>query len=163
MKNYENFSKESFSIEDTLTLAAEIAQQVKAGDVFCLCGNLGAGKTAFAQGFARGLGIEGYVTSPTFTIMQTYENGRLPMYHFDLYRLAENDEDEIHAEILDDIGFEEYLNSDGVSLIEWAVYAKNNIPAEAVWVNIEPDESKGEGYRMITMAKVKEGLLLWKH
>ena len=155
MKNFENFSKEVFSIEDTLTLAAEIAQQAKAGDVFCLCGNLGAGKTAFAQGFARGLGIEGYVTSPTFTIMQTYENGRLPMYHFDLYRLAENDEDEIHAEILDDIGFEEYLNSDGVSLIEWAVYAKNNIPAEAVWVNIEPDESKGEGYRLIT---VKEGL-----
>jgi len=155
MKNFENFSKEVFSIEDTLTLAAEIAQQAKAGDVFCLCGNLGAGKTAFAQGFARGLGIEGYVTSPTFTIMQTYENGRLPMYHFDLYRLAENDEDEIHAEILDDIGFEEYLNSDGVSLIEWAVYAKNNIPAEAIWVNIEPDESKGEGYRLIT---VKEGL-----
>jgi len=154
---------ESFSIEDTLTLAAEIAQQAKVGDIFCLCGNLGAGKTAFAQGFAYGLGIKGHVTSPTFTILQVYENGRLPLYHFDLYRLAENsggdigneEYKEIDIEILDDIGFDEYLNANGVSLIEWAVYAKGSIPIGAVWINIELDESKGENYRKIIIKREK--------
>ena len=95
---------ESGSIEDTQDFAAKMAAQAKPGDIICLCGEMGAGKTAFAQGFAQGLGVKGHVNSPTFTIMQIYEDGRLPMYHFDLYRLEDSALDD-----LCNLGFDEYF------------------------------------------------------
>ena len=133
---------ESNSPEDTMAFAEKLAQQAKPGDIICLSGPMGAGKTAFAQGYARGLGFDGYVNSPTFTLMQIYEGGRIPLYHFDLYRL------EGQPEALDDIGFLDYLETtdgwsvaDGcpaasVSLIEWPEYAGDIIPADAIWVKI---------------------------
>jgi len=132
-------SYSSHSLEETLDFAADMAAKAKAGDIICLNGNLGAGKTAFAKGFAKGLGINGYVNSPTFTLMQIYEDGRLPMYHFDLYRLAESLEygNHIDADTLEDIGFFEYLDAKGICLIEWAEYAGDLIPKNASWIDIE--------------------------
>ena len=136
---------ESYSPEDTMAFGAELAKKAKAGDIICLCGTLGAGKTAFAKGYAKGLGVSAHVSSPTFTLMQVYEDGRLPLYHFDLYRLIElitdgplSDEDvQIDDNALDDIGFFDYLDADGVCLIEWAEYGRDAIPDGAVWVKIE--------------------------
>jgi len=129
----------SRSLEETMAYAAKMAVKAKAGDIICLSGSLGAGKTAFAKGFAKGLGVKGYVNSPTFTLMQIYEDGSLPLYHFDLYRLAEFLEkgSQIDADILDDIGFFEYLDDKGICLIEWAEYAIDLIPSHATWVEIE--------------------------
>ena len=129
----------SRSLEETMAFAAKMAGQAKAGDIICLSGNLGAGKTAFAKGFAKGLGVSGHVNSPTFTLMQIYEDGRLPLYHFDLYRLAEflQSGTQIDADTLDDIGFFEYLEDNAICLIEWAEYAIDLIPNNAIWVNIE--------------------------
>jgi tRNA threonylcarbamoyladenosine biosynthesis protein TsaE len=119
----------SFSAEETADFAYEYGLRARAGDIFCLSGTLGAGKTVFAQGFAKGLGYEGRVTSPTFTIMNEYDNGRLPLYHFDLYRLnGESD--------LEGIGYEEYFFGGGVSLVEWAELAADAIPENAVWIKI---------------------------
>jgi len=123
---------ESSCPEDTQHFAAKLAAKSKAGNIFCLCGNLGAGKTAFSQGFVQGLGYTGYVSSPTFTLMQIYEGGRLPVYHFDLYRLMED----VNADTLEEIGFFEYLDADGVCLIEWADCAREYMPDSAIWVDI---------------------------
>lgn len=122
----------SRSLEDTISVGKEMAKRAKAGDVLCLSGPLGAGKTAFAKGFARGLGTPGHISSPTFTIMQIYDNGRLPLYHFDLYRLEGMFEDSA-----EDIGFFDYLDGCGVTLIEWAEYAEGFLPDRAIWVEIE--------------------------
>ncbi|MCL2399141.1 MAG: tRNA (adenosine(37)-N6)-threonylcarbamoyltransferase complex ATPase subunit type 1 TsaE [Defluviitaleaceae bacterium] len=140
---------ESFSLNDTMTLAKDIAKKAKVGDIICLSGELGAGKTAFAKGFAQGLGISDHISSPTFTLMQLYDHGRLPLYHFDLYRLAEEMTTSYHSTddkmrpieqidewILDDIGFFEYLNSNGICLIEWAEHAQHLIPSTAIWIRI---------------------------
>ncbi|MCL2361751.1 MAG: tRNA (adenosine(37)-N6)-threonylcarbamoyltransferase complex ATPase subunit type 1 TsaE [Defluviitaleaceae bacterium] len=123
----------SNSPEESARIAAEIAKNTAPGDIFCLSGPLGAGKTIFAQGFAAGLGYTGQVTSPTFTILQIYEGGRLPMYHFDLYRL------EGGIAELEGIGYEEYFYADGVTLIEWPEMAPEAIPAEAIRVEIQGD------------------------
>jgi len=123
---------ESRSVEETLAIGEELGRQAKAGDVFCLCGSLGMGKTVFAKGFARGLGIEGNVNSPTFTLLQVYESGRLPLYHFDLYRLI--DDGAVGVEDLEEIGFFECLDGDGVSLIEWA---EGVLGVDGVWVWFE--------------------------
>ena len=125
----------SNSPKNTITFACEMAQKAKKGDIICLCGPLGAGKTAFAQGFAKGLGIYEHVSSPTFTIMQLYESGRMPLYHFDLYRL-----EDAEPEDFDDIGLLDYLEGSGVSLIEWAEYAQDFIPKNATWVEIRRSE-----------------------
>jgi len=117
--------------EDTAKLAAELAKKAAPGDIICLKGLLGAGKTVFAQGFAKGLGYTGQVTSPTFTIMKIYEGGRLPIYHFDLYRL------EGGAAELEGIGYEEYFYADGVTLIEWPEMAPEVIPDEAMMIEFE--------------------------
>jgi len=122
------------SPEETAKLAAEIACAAAPGDIICLVGPLGAGKTVFAQGFAQGLGYTGLVTSPTFTIMQIYEGGRVPMYHFDLYRL-EGGRDELQG-----IGYEDYFYGDGVCLVEWPEMAEDAIPDTARWVKIELDD-----------------------
>ena len=146
---------ESYSPEDTMAVGAKMAKKAKAGDIICLCGSLGSGKTAFAQGFAQGLGVQGHVNSPTFTLMQIYDSGRLPLYHFDLYRLMELlDEDaQIDSDTLDDIGFLDYLDGSGVTLVEWAAYGRDTIPDRAIWVSIDRDDSQREGYRRITQFK----------
>lgn len=139
---------ESKSLEDTMAFAESLAKEAKPGDILCLCGPLGAGKTAFAKGFAKGLGIQGHVSSPTFTIMQVYDKGRLTLYHFDLYRLMDVEMNvEMDLDALDDIGFSEYLESDGVCLVEWAEYAEEVIPDGAKWIRIETvaDRSEDDG------------------
>ena len=128
---------------DTVEFAKQMAQSAGAGDVICLDGDLGAGKTAFAQGFAQGLGIKEPVTSPTFTIMNIYESGRLPLYHFDVYRIEDESE-------MDELGYEEYFYGSGVCLIEWASQIEGCIPKNAMHVIIKRDISKGEDYREIT-------------
>ena len=119
----------SFSAEETAEIAYKFGQNAKQGDIFCISGTLGAGKTVFAQGFARGLGYTGRVTSPTFTIMNEYDNARLPIYHFDLYRLE-------HECELESIGYEEYFFSDGVCLVEWPERAEGVFPKSACIVKI---------------------------
>lgn len=134
----------SYSEQDTGRLGETLAKAAKPGQIYCLEGDLGVGKTVFTQGFARGLGVEGPVTSPTFTIVQQYEEGRIPLYHFDVYRLADLEE-------LEEIGYEEYFFGDGVCLIEWPSRVEELIPAEAVRITIEKELAKGFDYRRITV------------
>lgn len=135
---------ESFSREDTFNLAMEYGRNVKPGSVFCLNGDLGVGKTVFTQGFAKGLGIEEPVNSPTFTIVQVYEEGRLPFYHFDVYRIGDISE-------MDEIGYEEYFYSQGVCLVEWGCLIEEILPKETIFINIEKDLEKGFDYRRIVI------------
>ena len=137
---------ESFSAEETARIATEFGRVTAPGDIICLSGPLGAGKTVFAQGFARGLGYAGRVTSPTFTIMQIYEGGRLPLYHFDLYRL------EGGASDLEGIGYEDYFFSGGVCLIEWPEMAADAMPPTALHVEMRLDFSRGAEFRAIRIA-----------
>ena len=143
----------SASYDETAAIARNLAEKAAEGDIFCLCGQLGAGKTSFAQGFAKGLGFDGYVNSPTFTLMQVYEGGRHTVYHFDLYRLAE--ENSITYDSLDDIGFFDTIEADGVSLIEWADCARDFIPKNAVWIKIEADSTDLTENRIISVCKNK--------
>ena len=133
---------EAFSPEDTQQAGLMFGTEAKKKDIFCLTGDLGVGKTIFSKGFAQGLLIEEDITSPTFTIVNEYQNGRLPFYHFDMYRLKSSDE-------IFDLGFDEYFYGDGVCLIEWAEIVKDAIPENAIWITIEKDLSKGENYRII--------------
>ena len=134
-------TKEVFSEKETFDFAKNMAEGAKKGDIYCLCGDLGVGKTVFTKGFAQGLGIDEHITSPTFTIVNEYE-GTLPFYHFDVYRIGDIDE-------MYDIGFEEYIYGEGVCLIEWADIIKDIIPENAVWIKIEKDLEKGIDYRKI--------------
>ena len=136
---------ESLKPEDTTALAMRLAKEAKAGDVFTLIGDLGVGKTLFAQGFAEGLGITEPIASPTFTVICEYREGRLPLYHMDVYRIEE--EEEAYA-----IGLDEYLDGDGVCLIEWADQIKEMLPAGHKRIEIEKDLSKGFDYRRITIS-----------
>lgn len=135
---------ETHSEEETLKSAMAFAKNIKPGSIICLDGELGAGKSVFARGFARGLGITEPVTSPTFTLVQIYEGGRLNMYHFDVYRIGDPSE-------MYDIGYEDYFYSDGVCLVEWASLILELIPDYAIKVSIEKDISKGYDYRKITI------------
>ncbi len=132
---------ESFSEETTFEIGEKISSSAKAGDIFCLIGDLGVGKTVFSKGFAKGLQIQEHITSPTFTIVQVYE-GKMPLYHFDMYRIADVEE-------LDFIGAEDYFFGEGVCLIEWANLVKEAIPTTAKWIYIEKDLTKGFDYRQI--------------
>jgi len=123
--------------EDTAALGQKIADGLKPGSIIALVGPLGAGKTTLAQAVARGLGVSERMSSPTFTIVQEYESGRLPLYHFDVYRVSDEDE-------LFEIGFEEYLHSGGVCLIEWADLIEDILPEETVWVRLEYGEHEDE-------------------
>ena len=136
--------KETFSPEETFAFGKELGKQAKAGTVICLDGELGVGKTVFTQGFAAGLGIEEPVNSPTFTILQIYEEGRLPLYHFDVYRIEEPEE-------MDEIGYEDYFYGDGVCLIEWASMISELIPETAIQVTIKKNLEHGFDYRTITV------------
>lgn len=137
---------ESFSEEETLSFAESIGKEASKGDIYCLIGDLGVGKTAFAKGFAKGIDIDEHITSPTFTIVHEYQ-GRLPLYHFDVYRI--NDEYE-----MEEIGYEEYFYGEGVCLIEWANIIPDIIPEFANTITIEKDLDQGFDYRKIT---IKEG------
>ncbi|MCR4851652.1 MAG: tRNA (adenosine(37)-N6)-threonylcarbamoyltransferase complex ATPase subunit type 1 TsaE [Lachnospiraceae bacterium] len=128
--------------EDTYEFGKKLAKEAKPGQVYTLNGDLGAGKTVFAKGFAAGLGIEDTVSSPTFTILQVYDKGKYPLYHFDVYRIADSSE-------MDEIGFDEYVFSDGISLIEWADNIEDILPARYIRVDITRDLDKGFDHRHI--------------
>ena len=133
----------SLTEEETFNIAKQIASEAKAGDIYCLIGDLGVGKTIFSKGFAKGLGIEEHITSPTFTIVQEYD-GAMPLYHFDMYRIEDSDE-------LDMIGYEDYFFGQGVCLVEWAKNVEEAIPSHAKWIYIDKDLDKGFDYRKITI------------
>ena len=135
-----NFNVEN--IEDTTKLGFAIGKLLNPGDIVCLTGDLGTGKTHISKGIALGLGIKEHITSPTFNIVNEYSSGRLGLNHFDVYRI--NDPDEIFA-----IGFDEYIFSDRVSLIEWANYIEDLIPSEYLYINIKKIPEKGENFRKI--------------
>lgn len=137
---------ESYSEEDTFHFGEMMGTEASPGTVITLRGNLGVGKTVFTKGFAVGLGITEIVNSPTFTILQIHEGGRLPLYHFDVYRIGDVSE-------MDEIGFEDYVYGDGVSLIEWAELIQEILPENGISVEIEKDPDKGEDYRRITVRK----------
>ena len=135
---------ETYGPEETYALGLQLGQQAKASQVYCLNGDLGVGKTVFTQGFAKGLGIEDTVNSPTFTILQQYEEGRLPLYHFDVYRIGDISE-------MDEIGYEDCFYGDGVCLIEWSELIKELLPEHIIDITIEKDMEKGFDYRRITV------------
>ena len=134
----------SYSPEETFRFAETIAQRARAGAVYALDGDLGAGKTVFCQGFAEGLGVRELVNSPTFTIVQEYTTGRMPMYHFDVYRIEDADE-------MEEIGAEEYFCGDGVCLIEWAERIRELLPEETVWIRIDRIPEQGPDVRLLTI------------
>jgi len=131
------------TVDETYIIGKLIGSLVNSGDIICLIGDLGTGKTHLTKGIAKGLGIEDLITSPTFTIVNEY-TGRLKLYHFDVYRV--NDPDEIEA-----IGFDDYIFSDGVSVIEWANYIQELIPPNNLTITIEKVLDLGDNYRKITI------------
>lgn len=137
---------ESNCEKETYELACRLGQEARAGQVYTLVGDLGVGKTVFTKGLAAGLGIEEPVSSPTFTIVQVYEEGRLPFYHFDVYRIGDVEE-------MDEVGFEDYVYGEGVSLIEWANLIEEILPQHYTEVKIEKDLEKGFDYRRISICE----------
>lgn len=137
---------ESFSAADTFALGKKIGEEAKAGQVYTLIGDLGVGKTVFTQGVAAGLGITEPVNSPTFTILQVYEEGRLPFYHFDVYRIGDVEE-------MEEIGYEDCFYGEGLCLIEWANLIEEILPASYIEVKIEKDLEKGFDYRQIRLTE----------
>lgn len=133
---------ETYNTAETFAIGKSIGEEAKSGDVIALNGDLGCGKTIIAQGIAAGLGITGIVNSPTFILLNEYENGRLPLYHFDVYRI--NDVRE-----MDETGFHEYVYGDGLTLIEWANLIEEILPAQYLQVEIKKDPEKGFAYRQI--------------
>lgn len=140
---------ESFSAEETYALGEKIGQEAKPGQVYTLIGDLGVGKTVFTQGVAAGLGITEPVSSPTFTIVQIYEEGRMPFYHFDVYRIDDPEE-------MEEVGFEDCIYGEGLCLIEWANLIEEILPPAYTQVRIEKDLSRGFDYRKITLTRIGE-------
>lgn len=135
---------ESFSPEETLALGERLGKEAKPGEVYTLVGDLGVGKTVLTQGIANGLGIIEPISSPTFTIVQVYEEGRMPFYHFDVYRIGDIEE-------MDEIGYEDYFYGEGLTMIEWANLIEEILPPTYKEITIEKDLEKGFDYRRITM------------
>ena len=135
--------------EEKFSMGVQMGNEAVPGQIFCLEGDLGVGKTVFTQGFARGLGIEGIVNSPTFTILQIYEEGRLPLYHFDVYRIGDIEE-------MEEIGYEDCFFGEGVSLVEWPGRIEELIPKHALWITIRKEVSQGVDYREIFIGERKE-------
>ena len=135
---------ESNSEKDTFDLGRQIGEKAVPGDVYTLVGDLGVGKTVFTKGLAKGLGIEEPVSSPTFTIVQIYEEGRMPLYHFDVYRIGDVEE-------MEEIGYEDCIYGEGVSLIEWADLIEEILPEHYVEIKIEKDPGRDFDYRRITV------------
>ena len=138
---------ESFSENDTFELGVKIGKEAKPGDVFTLLGDLGVGKTALTKGVAKGLEIMEPICSPTFTIVQVYEEGRIPFYHFDVYRIGDVEE-------MDEIGYEDYFYGEGVTFIEWANLIEEILPSSYRQIVIEKDLEKGFDYRKITIEEI---------
>ncbi len=133
---------ETFSEKETFELGKKLGTEAKPGQVYALLGDLGVGKTILTKGFAEGLGITEPVSSPTFTIVQVYEEGRMPFYHFDVYRIGDIEE-------MDEIGYEDCFFGEGVCLVEWANLIEEIMPEETIWITIEKDLEKGFDYRRI--------------
>lgn len=138
---------ESYGEKDTYEFAKKLGMQAKPGMIFTLDGDLGVGKTVFTKGFAVGLGIGEVVDSPTFTILKTYEDGRLPLYHFDVYRIGDVSE-------MDEIGYDDYVYGDGVCLIEWAELIEEILPMHYTRVVIKKDLNRGFDFRDIQVEEV---------
>ena len=138
---------DSNSARETLELGKKMGEQAVPGTVYTLTGELGTGKTVFTQGFAEGLGISEPVSSPTFTILQEYDSGRLPFYHFDVYRISDVEE-------MEEIGYEDYIYGEGVCLIEWADLIEELLPGQRCRIVIETDLEKGFDYRRITVEEM---------
>lgn len=138
---------ESFSAEETYALGEKIGQEARPGQVYTLIGDLGVGKTVFTQGVAAGLGITEPVSSPTFTIVQIYDEGRMPFYHFDVYRIGDPEE-------MEEVGFEDCIYGEGLCLIEWANLIEEILPPVYTQVQIEKDLSRGFDYRKITLTRI---------
>ena len=137
----------SYKEEDTFSFGEELGKKAVPGEIYALCGDLGVGKTVFTKGLAKGLGITESVCSPTFTIVQIYEEGRLPLYHFDVYRIGDPEE-------MDEIGYEDYFYGDGLTMIEWANLIEEILPKKRKEITIEKDLEKGFDYRKITIKEV---------
>ncbi len=138
---------ETYSAEETAALGEKLGREAKPGDVCTLMGDLGVGKTVLTQGIAKGLGITEPISSPTFTIVQVYEEGRLPFYHFDVYRIGDIEE-------MDEIGYEDYFYGQGLTMIEWANLIEEILPLVRKEITIEKDLEKGFDYRKITIEEV---------
>ena len=137
---------ETNSPEETYAFGKKLGMEAQAGQVYCLNGDLGVGKTVFTKGLAAGLGITEPVSSPTFTIVQVYDEGRLPFYHFDVYRIGDVEE-------MDEIGYEDYVYGEGVSLIEWANLIEEILPEHFTEIKIEKNLEKGFDYRRISICE----------
>lgn len=135
---------ESYKELETFELGYELGLKAQPGDIFCLDGDLGTGKTVFTKGFAKGLGIKEPVSSPTFTIVQEYHEGRIPFYHFDVYRISDISE-------MDEIGYEDYFYGEGVCFVEWAELIEELLPSKRMHIHIEKDLDKGVDYRRIVI------------
>ena len=140
---------ETFSAEGTAALGEKIGQNAKPGEVYTLVGDLGVGKTVLTQGIAHGLGITEPICSPTFTIVQVYETGRMPFYHFDVYRIADIEE-------MDEIGYEDYFYGEGLTMIEWANLIEEILPPNRMEITIAKDLQKGFDYRKIIVKEVQK-------
>ena len=140
---------ETKNARETYEVGEKIGRKARPGQVYTLMGDLGVGKTVFTQGVANGLGITEPVSSPTFTIIQEYEEGRLPFYHFDVYRIG-------WIEEMDEIGYEDYFYGNGICLIEWANLIEEIIPEDAISITIEKDLEKGFDYRRIRIEGMEE-------
>ena len=138
---------DSFSPEETFELGRKLGEQAQPGDVYTMVGDLGVGKTLLAQGIARGLAIAEPICSPTFTIVQVYEEGRMPFYHFDVYRIGDVEE-------MEEIGYEDCFYGDGVCLVEWADLIEEILPRHYVRITIKKDLEKGFDYRKIEKKEV---------
>ena len=141
---------ETRSPEETFALGEKIGKAAVPGQIYTLTGDLGVGKTVFTQGVAAGLGITGAVSSPTFTIVQVYEEGRLPFYHFDVYRIGDIEE-------MEEIGYDDYFFGEGVCLIEWAELIEEILPEKRISVVIEKDLTQGVDYRRISVKGLAQG------
>ncbi len=133
---------ETHSSDETYCVAEQMGKGASPGTVIALDGDLGCGKTVFAKGFAAGLGIKEHVSSPTFTIVQQYDDGRMPLYHFDVYRIGDIAE-------MDETGYEDCFYGDGVTIVEWADMVKEIMPKNTIWITITKDPAKGFDYRKI--------------
>lgn len=142
---------ETFSSQETFAIGEQLGHEAAAGQVYTLIGDLGVGKTVLTQGVAAGLQITDPVNSPTFTIVQVYEEGRLPFYHFDVYRIGDPEE-------MDEIGYEDYFYGEGVCLIEWANLIEELLPERYFEITIKKDLEKGFDYRKIEMKEVKKSV-----
>ena len=138
--------KETFSPEETFAFGEELGKNARPGQVYTLIGDLGVGKTVLTQGIAKGLGIDEAICSPTFTIVQEYHTGRMPFYHFDVYRIG-------CVEEMDEIGYEDYFYGEGLTMIEWANLIDEILPANRTEITIEKDLEQGFDFRRITVEK----------